>query len=103
MNNNLILVLSIIFFIVITSYGIVYVIDNRLSNITINIPKQNINLKINKKNSNIKSNNKKGFITQTKPLNFDNRPLINPVSKIEIPKQSPIKNYSSNKIPKCSS
>ena len=97
MKYNLILLLSLIFFILFTSCGILYIVDNRLNNIKINVPKQNINVKINK---NTPINEK--FTPKTKPMNFDNRPLINPVSEHEIPKIQPTKKYNTTDIPKCS-
>lgn len=94
----LLLIISIFLFVLLTSYGIIYIIDKRLSNIQINIPKQNINLKM------IGNNNlpKNGFNPKTKPLRYDDRPLINPTSYHEIPNKQPIKKYNSNSIPKCS-
>jgi hypothetical protein len=93
-NMNIIFLISLILFIVFTNCGVLYIIDQRLRNLQINVPKQNINLKI----------DKSGFTPKTKPMNFDNRPLINPVSEHEIPKKQPIRyTINSNDIPKCSS
>ena len=95
----MILVIAVLTIVVLSNCGILYIIDKRLSNIKVNVPPQNINVKINK---NLEKK-QKGFTPETKPMNFDNRPLVNPVSEHEIPKQQPIRKYNSNDIPKCSS